>query len=722
MIKIILGIFLFFVSFLLTAFIPKLVLNQESQSFFPNAVERILGYVLMGLFGLLSLILFHNLNIGIVALLLLSLFAMNRVWRHSNSTISWNLISLNYSNAIKVAFLLVITAIYGPMMFYHGVKYVLPNIFDLPKQLSAIISATHAHAWPVPNPYFPNLSFAYNLLFYIPLGFIVNILRSVPLIFILFGLSVMWVAWEALSLLEIVLEKLAIDKKFFPFALLFATFFIGLTPLFMQSDNPLGWLLAKQIGSPLWVDDPITSFIFVPQHFFAVLCVVAAWVIGQAQAKIELRFVMQLILLMAGSLSSLILAPLIQLVFLFLLLTNIIEIRRQKQPVNYLAILLPLIIYASVVLYFILQAKGWAHHNEPIYFGIKTSLRDWYFLILEFGYFIPLLILGFLYIKTTKNKAVWLSYSFLSVIALFYLLFVYYPDSDIKTTCWLRYVLIPIAIAGLAYLYERIKQIPVLVYATIVFPLLFFTLLDVMTVGFFISSAYQKNDPAIEQVEMDMQHVPFKHIVLMIDSNEDIAAISGHLVYMDMRKYRDDAYLPASQAIIANNFFLLPLQQQIAYNSKISNFYFDGYVVNTSSLALEQKTDLTLKDFNWKLWGNKKTIISSNKRNDVFIKSNILTDNALLAPIHLNYGLYHVTVTVTGYVTGQAHVSLFAERKLINIPAGNYLKPTTFQTTFMINQKNYAGLLAFGLGGWGEGAGDIKLRNLQISSVDFEKG
>ncbi len=100
------------------------------------------------------------------------------------------------------------------------------------------------------------------------------------------------------------------------------------------------------------------------------------------------------------------------------------------------------------------------------------------------------------------------------------------------------------------------------------------------------------------------------------------------------------------------------------------------------------------------------------------VSAPVPVDAALLKPIELPTGKYHIKIkvsgTVEGPVAGAAHFSFHGTNKLITIPTGKYANQSF--TADFIAPKPIKTQLVFGLGGWSAGSGTIRL-----DSATFER-
>ena len=129
---------IFAVSFFhLSGYIPRLIhITTSNNNILPTALEAIIGYAFSGFLCFFSLVVLHTPLYGAVIVLILSIYASVTELRQKYSYQTF--INERYkqiSFLVKLTFILVILAIYGPLLFGQSLKYHVPNIFDLPKSI-----------------------------------------------------------------------------------------------------------------------------------------------------------------------------------------------------------------------------------------------------------------------------------------------------------------------------------------------------------------------------------------------------------------------------------------------------------------------------------------------------------------------------------------------------------------------------------------------------------
>lgn len=700
------GLNLFFISGFSARWLFSWGHFHERNSFFPSALEQITGYALTGLLCLFSLFLFGTMKYGGVLACLASYSAFYCFYnRPSGLGYSFR---FSFSLVIKVIFLAVIFMVYLPCLFGWSTKFHLPAVYDLPKHIAAVIASSHATRWPVPNPYFPDLDFAYNLLFYLPLGFIVRCLNNSKFFLPVFAFALLWVSWQTLGILETMMKKFAFSRWQQCAGLLFATFVSNLIVLLFATDMPMGFFLHQHNLANVWVDSPLISFLYLPQHLFSCLCIFSAWLLFNSPLG-RIRPFLYLILLVAAVLTSYILAPLAVFIFLGFIVLEIVRASPLKDKFN---VLMALILFIALAGYFIYEAKTWSESSAPL-FGWPIHMGWGYILFSE----APLLLgclFSYSFFKEQTSFSLKLSYGFLCLAALFFLLISHDTDMKIKIALFLRLLLIFPAIAGYTWCWQKLDSFRL---KTICFllPLAYFSALSIITFGFVCTESFILRDINEVVLLKKMQRLPFNDKILFLNPNMEKAAVSGHLVFMDFRPYREDAYLPARQRAEASHFFAVsfpPLQKKgikaiFSQNVLISDFIF----YNEKLPSLTKKT--------WKLWINAPVLhlSASNPHTRYLDSSEQLIDAAFYTFLKLSPGYYQVTAEIQGHISeGNAHLSLMGFKKLITIPPGKY-SATKLVNTFFIDKPGFIGNIAFGLGGWELGRGKIQLTGLEIISI-----
>ncbi len=450
-----------------------------------------------------------------------------------------------------------------------------PNVYDLAKQLSAIIAVYHATGWPVPNPYFPGMDFAYNILFYIPLAIICKSSKSINSFYPVFAIALIWVVWNVLSLIESSLETLKVDRKYYFLGVFFASFFAGFAALLVNSNYNDDYLLKVITKTSVRADDLFFSYIYVPQHLFAILCFIAAWMVINMDGVYAKRLFWQNLLLSCGGLCSYILAPVGLVIFSLFSLLNLSEAIKLKKVRWFI---IATMFYLLTTFPFIYAAKKWAGGYSVLEFSMLSFHDGWQYFALDIGVLLVYLLSGmFLLVKNLKQK-VYLSYLLLLIAVQPFLLFIHYPDSMLKTSLYLRIVMVPIACMGFVHLYTKLKDRHVLaLYFVCIFPFLYSILLSFITINFFISMAFIPMSKEKRAIISVMRSMPENSYLYLPNHDSSLAALSGHLVYLNPYSVRPDGYLPSRDRADA---------RLIVSNLESKNYDPNGIYIMSDSLTL----------------------------------------------------------------------------------------------------------------------------------------
>ncbi len=528
--------------------------RNERTSLFPNALEYIFGYAFTSLLCLISLALFNSLYYGALLACIFSLIAVINNIKQQPLRFSFH-INITSALLVKLAFTGIVAVIYGPMLLTLTKNYLLPSIFDLPKHISAVISAAHAQSWPTPNPYFPNFTFAYYIFFYLPLGVITRLLQSTssgPPFLIAF--SVVWITWQTLSLLEMLMMQWKIPKRFYVVGLLFATFINGYTAFITHTDAPVGFMTQFQLSSELWMDDPITSAIFLPPHTFSIICLLSCWLIFARTAYTFSSRLMIIILLSSSILSCYIIAPL-SFVFLLAFLGYDWLSSFQKRKGLFIILLL----FILITLPFFLESV-FATRGDIGFTPIFPSWKTLGYLLLSGGPIIFFSFFAYFYLRKqneidshslnsnrksiSTSRFAYLTYALLIFVSLCSF-FISNLDIQIKNSFFLRIMLVPLATAGFVWCWTKLKEKTYIgQWFFLGLPCLYSILLSILLTGYFISTAYLPRNLDNEYFLAKMRHLPFDAKILFLDTAQEQAALGGHLVYMNFNLVREGAYLP----------------------------------------------------------------------------------------------------------------------------------------------------------------------------------
>ncbi|HHT0592301.1 TPA: hypothetical protein ACTXXA_000904 [Legionella anisa] len=696
------------IKWLFLAFYPQKLNNRIT----PDALEAVTGYALTALLCFLSLITFGTLVYGGLIALLCSYAAVYYLYKKQQLWIR-KAFRLTSSLIIKITYLSVILIIYLPCLIGKSTVFHLPPIYDLPKGIAAVIAAAHAEHWPAPNPYFPDLSFAYNLLFYFPLGLIVHCIAKANYIIPVYSCAVLWASWQALGMLEITMDRFKFSKYQKIVGSLFATFLSSLLPFLIASDAPMGYLLNFNGLTNFNMEEPLTYSVYLPQYIFVSCCIIGSWVVYNMPPSL-LRSFLYPLLLSSAALSGFLFSP---ITFITFFLYWMWDCRKYYGTSKYHQIT-PLVLFLCSTGYFIWQAKNWAGHSELLALWPRSG---WPYFLLSEGILLLGILLFFISYREKKWTQLAMSYSIPFTAGLFMLMISKDTDLVSKSAFLIHSLSIIIAVMGYTWAWSKLGNFNLLKWLLFIAPMAYFCCLSSILIGFYFAHSYipySQNETA--ELEK-MQKLPFDLRILFKDPDQQRAALSGHLVYMDFKPYRKDAYLPENERVKANIFF--DKEKIHIGNKKIDAIFSNNelIVIPPSSHPIKQ---LTLSQLtNWQAWQNKskkselKVTFDISTLNIKSIKH--LVDAALIIPLTLPEGVYQISAKVSGQVmVGSGHISLHGLKKLINIPVGSYNKPTKFSTIFQIVKKpKNRYILAFGLGGWTQGQGHIQLKDVVIEKL-----
>ncbi len=534
--------------------------NPEEREIFPEDI--IFGYAIVALSCFFSLFFLKDMLYGAAIITLLSLWATVRFWKIPPKKNKSK--APNFSFIVKLIFVLLIGLVYGPLLvgLYDYVK--IPDIYDLPKHISAIISAAHAVDWPMQNPWFPPGEFAYNMLFYTPLGFICRLTESTSLTGTVFSFSVLWVTWQGLSVVESVMKRLRIPGEYIFVGMILTGFITGFTPLLVERDCPIGFFLYidKLVSNERWFDSGFLLNIFVPQHIFAVISAISAWLYLTDSIKLSRKLLLQLVVYIAGLFSSFVLAPFIfSLIWglLFFQIVLIDPVYKKGLPVKrphifYFASYALLLL--AISLPFLLEVKDWGGGSGIITMYKIESIKSEFYTFLSIGIIFALSLISLIAFKKRSLNVSWLTYSLQVAVVFLFFMFVKFPDSFLKTSLFLHFLLIPFATLGFYKTIVWISRILGNGSKILLFFLLgYFVSISLVETSYYISSAYSRRNRSEVEVLRYIHKLPFDDSVWIEQPNQNLAAACARKVYMDFAGYRGDAYLPITERSQAKHFF-----------------------------------------------------------------------------------------------------------------------------------------------------------------------
>ena len=467
-----------------------------------------------------------------------------------------------------------VALVYLPVARFGGAPpYFFPDIFDLPKQLMAQSAAYHGTQWPVSNPFYDGEPFAYNLLFYLPPAAAAKLAMNELANFPAFAVATVAVAL-ALPMTLIDIVRTVSRRSWAPaVAALLATWVGGLTPLIVKGTPAIGFALftEKFIQDSIWVDEPFLSAIFVPQHIFAVLCALVSTVaitsvrdIGSDWRCILVAFSATA----AGALASLILLPLLVAALgLNMLLLLHVQWRRdggrlwpQGWPFKSVA---AAVVPMAALAPFVLEARAWSSDVGSM-LVMPRHPGQWLYALAAFGIVLPLSAVSLVRFGRQSeprnlDPVAW------RMIAIFLLvltgagayLFGGYPDAGIKSGMWLRIVLVITATCGLEVIYTSLASVAMRRVAAAGVALCFAGLaaINVPATWYYLQSAARPLDPGVKALIADIRELPATARLVIMPSNQVLAAMIGRQVDFDALKLREDGYLPPVSRIKVKAFW-----------------------------------------------------------------------------------------------------------------------------------------------------------------------
>ena len=440
--------------------------------------------------------------------------------------------------------------------------YNFPDIFDLPKHLLAQNAAFHAAQWPAPNPFYDGEPFTYNLLFYFPMAVASKLAGSEQANFQTFSIATVAMA-AALPLTLIDVVRTVTTWRWAPASTaVLATWAGGLTPLFVTTVPALGWALYREeyLLDKIWIDETFLSAIFVPQHIFTVLCaMVSKLALATVQdVRVDWKPILAAgCVTAAGALASLILLPLMVASFglnvglLVWRCTRLHGIARWRgsMPVrSMLAAVLPVLL----LLPFVLEARSWSSDVESFLVAPRHPVQ-WLYVLAALGLVAPMSLpamVAFLRSRAGDDPAGQMhrlaGVFILAAVGLGALLFAGYPEAGIKSGLWVRLVLVVPAAAGLEFLLASIGSRAIRTVAVAAFTIACVSLaaINLPLIDYYVRSAFRPLDPGIVHLIADIRHLNPSARLVLLPSDQVVAAMMGRRVDFNFFPLRGDGYLP----------------------------------------------------------------------------------------------------------------------------------------------------------------------------------
>jgi len=438
-----------------------------------------------------------------------------------------------------------VAAVFYPLFLDGGATYYLPNIGDLPKLISALAACARAMHYPVGNPWVPNELFANQTLFYAPFAAMAGEIQTSTSVVRLSALMGVTAAGFTLLVLGLVMRRLGIPPILSALGVLLASVSGGYVNAMVRPGPSLGFslVLAKSIGELPWFEDPVTYFLFVPNHVLAMTCVLGAW-LEMTRSGVRVSGMIRAGVLLAGAAHmSGAFIPHALAASAFLSVFHISRNEgapwreRGKQLIPFFGT------FAVVALPFIYTASRWAEGHDRLQLRTPFLLDGWMMQLLNVGPVAVLALAGA--ILAVSMGRVWQSYLTLLAPAFLFLHAVPHMEIALKSAMFLRTLAVPAALLPLVWIWDQREsrgRMAMLVGAGVM--LLHATYFSLQLPAYFVRTAYVKRDAATTKLIRAMQSVPWETAIRIAPANPDWAALSGHMVVMDASGLRSGGYLP----------------------------------------------------------------------------------------------------------------------------------------------------------------------------------
>lgn len=695
------------VAFFLAGYIGRLFRIWQSRSALPSPPEAILGYAVTALASLFGLTVLGSPLTGVAAVAAVSL--VGAFVSHRAHTVRRPRVRTSGAAIVKLVFVATLVVLYTPALVTGSLSHRLPADAHLPTQIGAIVASAHATTWPAPNPYFPDLPFIYNLLFYLPVGLACQLAASSAFVVPAFAVATLWVAWQALGCLETVMRVLGAGSRWRTAGLLLATFLGGLGALFMAPE-PAGRILGSANGTDPWIDVPLAVFAFAPHHVFAVACALVTWLFVQSSRRPRRALLGAVAITACGALASFALAPMLLAGFGLAsfaawlpsgragLRTGAFHSWRWVVAANLGVI--------GLCGPFLLSAQRQIVPVTTPAAGVPPG-GSWLWFALALGWALPLSLLGTSVLARHSLQG----RTFLALLAAAIpaaLGWGLLPDSTALMA--LRLILVVPAALGLSKVWSSIpRQLAPVAPAVLTMLLLFAGLSAVVPLGSLLSASYTRRDPEHRRALETLRSLPFDSTILFASTDEEQAAVTGHLTFMNRAAMHVPAALQDSAEQRLRHFV-----RDFCPPSSVAAMWDPTTRTLVRAYSVDEETLLARAPERWTPWPSPEAVEVSHDAGVVALASQALADVALTTPITFEPGTHRIAVVLSGEVQGRAHVSLHGDRKLIDIPEGDYSAGQEFATAFQVDPPGFKGQLSFGLGGWAVGAGRLRLVRLEL--------
>lgn len=393
---------------------------------------------------------------------------------------------------------------------------------------------------------------------------------------------------------------------------------------------------------------------------------------------------------------------------------------------------------------FALVALRWGQNTEAIDFQIRFNFEGWMTQLLVLGPFTGLFLLGIALAALRGGH--WRTYLAIILPGVLFLGVIPHMEISMKSAMTTRLFGVLAAALPLEWVLAqsrtRARTALIMVMMLALGHAAYFSSQTILPL---LNTAYIKWDPAQALFVRQLQDLPFTTRIRIAPPSQGLAALSGHNTVMDFTPYRPSAYVPTSQMDAVRGTLSdsarvgagkcpdspqafrdqqLPLVVATAAkpllrgSAQLTEGL--GYILIANHQELQCKSfkpiQPKLVDLGpepWTPWPGTLPGVTLDART-LTVSSATPVDAGLIKPIRLSAGRYQFRLQVSGKLTGPAHLSLHGKRKLLPIPPGEYASHT-FEIPFESSEP-VEEVLAFGLGGWGTGAGTLTMERLTCTT------
>jgi hypothetical protein len=686
------------------------------------------GYVLIGLAGFLSLVIFQTAALGTVAFVTVGLvLAVKAIRKGSLLFPSWEEILFPL-----LAYLSVLVALW-PMAFGFSASYKVDAVFDVPKHVAAIVSVANASSYPTPNPYYPNGIFAYNIGWYMPIGGWFSLSPDRPALAhgLYAGFAAVTAAW-------LVYQGILIAKLFrscICVGFIAGAFsWLGLSAGYYLSAGKAvyGNHQLSECGYHLTLDvaqSPIVYAIFVPQHGFAVSILLTILAVVSRGVWVGGLGIMVAVLLVGSVVSSFLVGPFVligtAIVFLVALaIRGFSEVMTRVRALTF--VLIGFVISSALILIY----KQWSDGTEATLFApvIPSVAGPWIALLASFGVGIPLVVVGALSIFRCQCRGGNLALGvaiIAQIIAVITIGFFVFTFSDGRLKAWMCLVVLmaPMAAIGFDAVIKSISSIlslsAVPAITIMMLPILMYPWVASL-LGYVHLYPNRTRGEATAVAESRGRLLP----VLRYAPDQEWAAAMARLCTMDFAGFRLDRYLPpwerrtaGSDFQVSNRALLLPMDNGDAIYCNYSGMDINSKAVQLACGKLPLlRSAREVLDQEWELiFGS--GLVFERQGNELELSAIDMVDACVALREDLIPGVYHIMADYRADITGVAHFSLLSQPPIIRWNSG--LQDGKIDLKLVVFEEG--GRFVIGFGGFGLGRGKIVLKNVQVFHQIFIK-